>query len=254
MFFFISKILSFIISPLFWIFTLILIGVTSKKPKRKKRFIITSLIVLYFFSNSFIVDEVFRIYEKRDNTFEQVTEKYDVAIILGGFLTYDEQQNLVGFHESSDRFLQALKLYKTHKVKKLMIVGGSGRISRPDEKEGPILANYLMDIGIPERDIIIESESKNTRQNAVNTARILNEQFPDGKFILFTSGYHMFRSVKCFEEAGMKVTPFSVDHRVGKRKFDLDHLFIPNLGALINWEILFHEWLGVISYYLMGYI
>jgi len=96
--------------------------------------------------------------------------------------------------------------------------------------------------------VIIEKESKNTRENAVNVAKILNKDFPEGKYLLVTSGYHMPRAKRCFQKVGITVTPFSVDHYAGKRKFIFDHLFLPDIYIIAKWETLFHELVGFITY------
>jgi len=254
MFFFLSKILQFLISPVSWVFLLLLWGILSKNPKRKKRLIISSLLVFYFFSNSFIVDEVMRAYEERDVKYSEITETYDVVIVLGGFVTDDPTQELEGFHSSSDRLFHAIKLYQTGVAKKIMVVSGSGVITKQEEKEALVIENYLLKIGIPKTDLLIESESKNTHENAVNTALMLNEKYLDGKYLLVTSGYHMPRAIRCFEKVGLTITPFSVDQQAGERKFLIDHLFIPDTYALVKWEILLHEWTGFIAYKMAGYI
>lgn len=233
---------------------LLLWSLLTKLPKRKKKLLIIAFTLLYFFSNAFIVDEVYRWYEERNPTYNEISETYDVVIVLGGFTTYDEQNGLEGFHASTDRFLHGLKLYKTGKAKKIMLVGGSGSLSNPEEKEGVVMAGFLAKIGVPMEDIIVEKESKNTRENAVNAAKILNNDFADGKFLLVTSGYHMPRAKRCFEKIGVAVTPFSVDHYAGKRKFIFDHLFLPNTDSIAKWETLFHEWVGFIAYKILGYV
>ncbi|MCO6499525.1 MAG: YdcF family protein [Vicingus serpentipes] len=233
---------------------LLCLGLFIKNAKRKRKCYIAAVVLLYFFSNTFILDEAFRYYEERNPKALTNQQQYDAAIILGGFTTYDEGLQLEQFHSSIDRLLHGVQMYHTGKAKKIMLVGGSGSISRPNEKEGPILYNFLIKSGIPKNDIIVESQSKNTRENAVNAARILNEKFPHGQFVLVTSGYHMPRAKRCFDKVGLTVTPFSVDQYAGKRKYVLDHLFIPSASALAKWDMLFHEWFGYISYTIAGYI
>lgn len=252
MFFFISKILHALINPIVWVFIILTINFFNKR--NKKKLIIIAFTLLYVFSNSFLLDEAFRFYEERSINPLKETQQYDVAIILGGGTSYDNDLQLEQFHSSIDRLLHGVQLYHTGKAKKIMVVGGSGSISRPEEREGLILYNFLIKSGIPKQDIIVESSSKNTHENAVNTAEILNKEFKYGKFLLITSGYHMPRAKRCFQKAGIIVTPFSVDQYAGKRKYFLDHLFIPNAQALANWNIILHEWLGYISYKIVGYI
>ena len=254
MFFYLSKILFFLTTPIVWIFGLFLWGMLAKKPLRKKRLLWASLICFYFFSNPFITDEFVRAYEERNQPFSQLTEQYDVAIILGGFSNYDPDQDLVQFHSSTDRLSEGIRFYKTGKAKKIMISSGSGQIMRPDEKEALYIKDFLISIGIPEKDLIIESESKNTKENAENSAVILNEGFKNGKFVLITSASHMPRAKRCFTKAGVVVTPYSVDQQAGPRKFLLDHLFIPSVDSLARWQMLIKEWIGFTVYWIMGYI
>jgi uncharacterized SAM-binding protein YcdF (DUF218 family) len=254
MFFILSKILLFFLSPIIWIFTLLLWTFLTKNPLRKKKLFITTLVVFYFFSNSFIVDEFVRAYEERDQTFSELPSDFDVAIILGGFSSYDEKQEMVQFHRATDRLMAGIQLYKTGKTKKIMISSGSGSISSPNLKEALFIKDYLLSIGIPETDLIIESNSRNTRENALESAKILNKEYPSGKFILITSATHMPRAKRCFDKVNMTTTPYSVDHQAGPRKFVVDHILLPNAGCLTTWNSLTKEWIGFLVYKIAGHI
>ena len=254
MFFILSKILLFLATPIIWVFALLVWGILSKKPIRKKRLLRATVIVFYFFSNAFITDEFVRFYEERNQTYSELIETYDVAIVLGGFSSYDSEQELVQFHFSTDRLMAGIKLYKTGRAKKIMVSSGSGKIMNPDEKEALFIEDYLLAIGIPKEDIIIESESKNTRENAVNTAKILNEKYENGNYLLVTSAIHMPRAKRCFSKVGLPITPFSVDQQAGPRKYLIDHLFIPNVDSFARWQQLIKEWIGFIAYKFTGYI
>ena len=254
MFFILSKILLFLATPIIWVFGLLIWGILTKKPTRKKRLLWSTLIVFYFFSNAFIADEFVRLHEERNQSYSELNEVYDVAIVLGGFSSYDEKQELIQFHFATDRLMAGIKLYKTGRAKKIMISSGSGKIMNPDEKEALFIEDYLLSIGIPSEDILIESESKNTRENAVNSAKILDEKYLDGNYLLVTSAIHMPRAKRCFEKAGLTITPFSVDHQAGPRKYLIDHLLIPNIDSFARWQQLIKEWLGFIAYKFVGYI
>jgi len=135
-----------------------------------------------------------------------------------------------------------------------LISSGSGNLFNPDSREALIVQKYLLEIGIPSRDILVESESRNTRQNAVNSAEILNKSYPNGKFILVTSGYHIPRAEKCFKKLGIDVTLYGVDHYAGFRKYSLRNILLPKTYALFKWDLLIHEWVGMVSYKIMGYV
>lgn len=253
MFFILSKILIFITTPIVWVFGLLLWGILAKNPIRKKRLLWASVICLFFFSNGFITDEFVRAYEDRSVKYSDLNKTYDAVIVLGGFSSDDAEQELVQFHSATDRLMAGLKLYKTGKADKLMISSGSGQIMKPDEREALYIEKYLLEIGIPQEDLIIESESKNTRENAVNSAKILHKHYNKGEFILVTSAFHMPRAKRCFEKAGLNIIPFSVDQQAGPRKYLLDHLFIPNADNMRRWQMLTKEWMGFMAYKVMGY-
>lgn len=254
MFFILSKILLFLLDPIIWVFILLLWGIRTKNSVKKKKLLWATVFVFYFFSNAFITDEFVRAYEERNQTYSELTETYDVAIVLGGFSSYSYSQEQVQFHSATDRLMAGIKLYKTGKAKKIMIVSGSGKIMNPEEREALFIQDYLLSIDIPAKDLIIESESKNTRENAVNAAKILTELYTNGKYILITSATHMPRAKRCFSKVEIDVTPFSVDHQAGPRKYIFDHLFIPNLDSLRRWKSLIKEWTGTTVYKLKGYI
>jgi len=254
LFFILSKILLFLLDPIIWIFILLLWGILAKNSIKKKKILWSTLFVFYFFSNAFLTDEFVRAYEERNRTYSELTEKYDVAIVLGGFSSYDAAQEQVQFHSATDRLMAGIKLYKTGRVKKLMIVSGAGSILNQEDKEATFVRDYLLSIGIPLKDLIIESESKNTRENALFATKILKEKYSKGKFILVTSATHMPRAKRCFQQTKLTVTPFSVDHQAGPRKYIFDHLFIPDLDSLKRWKSLIKEWTGMIVYKLKGFI
>lgn len=254
MFFFISKIISFLLTPVFWVFSLLLFALISKNPKRKKRALVGAVVVLYFFSNSFILEEFNRVWEL-PATYYKDLKKYDAGIVLGGFMSYDYQFDRIQFHRGADRLFQAVELYKIGVIKKIFFVGGSGSIEFANMKEGVFVRRYLLTLGIPEDDIWIENESRNTRENAFNAKVILVENKIDsGKFLLITSGHHMRRALACFDVLGIDVTPYSVDRSASPvRRYSPGHLLIPNVNTLMWWDAVIHEWIGVIVYKMKGY-
>ncbi|MEE2700411.1 MAG: YdcF family protein [Bacteroidota bacterium] len=171
-----------------------------------------------------------------------------MAIVLGGVSGFDSNYNMLEFNASSDRILHAIKLYQQGVVKKILISGGTGLISGLDVRESPNLRRYLIDIGINKDDIIIEKESRNTIENAKYSAVILNRDFENGKFLLVTSALHMKRALLCFEKQDINVIPFSCDFSMSERKFDFEHLFLPDAEILERWETLIHEWVGYVVY------
>src|ERR1051325_134813 len=127
MFFFLSKILAFLITPVFWVFSLLVYAIFSKNEKRKRRSLIWAVVIFYFFSNGFILEEVNRLWEVPATSYQDL-KTYDAGIVLGGMLDYDVSLNRIQFQKGVDRLLQAVELYKRGNIKKIFFVGGSGSI------------------------------------------------------------------------------------------------------------------------------
>lgn len=249
-----SKILFFLITPIIWITGLLLLAVFSRNKKRQLIALIAGTMLLLIFTNSFILDEVMRKWEIPTVKNNEL-ETYDVGIVLGGMSSYDKDFGRINFQQGIDRLLQAIDLYKKGKIKKIFISGGSGSMVYKEDREAAYLKPYLINLQIPESDILIEAESKNTRENALFTAEVLKKIYPQGaKYLLITSAFHMRRSILCFEKVGLKVAPFTTDRFSGKRKFYFDHLFIPNTQTLVGWDVLIHELMGFATYKISGYI
>jgi len=255
MFFFISKILSFLYSPAFWIFFLLVFSLIFFNNKKKLKLnIICSLVFYFIFSNSFIVDEVMRLWEMPLTT--EVQTEYDAGILLGGgMVTLDAKTQRLIFLHNTDRFLQTLKLYKEKRIKKIIIAGGAGCLLFPNIAEAPLLKKYLLDINIPEKDIYIDSLSNNTYQNALYTKEIIEKSFSKkGKYLLITSAVHMRRSLACFKKLEIDVTPYTTTKHSGERRYQIDHLLMPNHQSFGYWEEFNHEFFGYIAYGVMGYL
>ena len=252
-FFIISKIFDFLIEPLVWIIVLLLLSLFSKTPKRKKRFLLTSIVLLLVFSNSFLFDEAMRAWEMKATKTSDIPGTYDAGIVLSGMIAYDHSFDRIQFDRRNDRLMQALSLYKMKKIKKLVLTGGSGSLVHTYIKESELIKKFLTDIGIPAEDLIIENKSNNTRENAIFAKEILQKELPGGKFLLITSAFHMRRALACFEKAGIEVLPYCADRYSGPRKFYPDHLLLPNAKILFDWNDLIHEMLGYIVYKIMGY-
>jgi len=212
---------------------------------------------LLFFSNSFIVDEFIRLWEipiTKDTGLQN--KSFDAGIVLGGgMITKDVENNRMIFRNNVDRILQAVYLYDKKIIKKIIISSGSGSLVYRNMLEASLLKQYLVNsIKIPSDDIIIDSLSDNTHENAIHTSKIINTYFKNGNFLLITSAIHMRRALGCFKKQDINVMPYSTDKITGKRRWDILYLISPNIQAIVKWQNLIHEVIGYYIYRLMGYI
>ncbi len=166
MFFILSKILAFVIAPYTWLFFGLIFLLKKLWNTPYKKWVFGFTIFMYVISNSFLVDEVVRVWEYCDDDIYLKDTKYDLAIVLGGMGRIDERQDRFDFNQSGDRLFQTLELYHKQRVEKILITGGSGSISKPHHREAAYIKKYLKNIAIPDSNIIIENNSKNTYENA----------------------------------------------------------------------------------------
>lgn len=254
MFFILSKLLNVLITPIFWIVLLALLGLILSKQKYKIRLFTASAIMLLFFTNPFIADEAIRLWTIKASPYEKLERNYDYGIVLTGMCSYDPQYKRINFLKSSDRLWQTMDLYNRGYLDKIFIVGGSGYVRNPDFTEAAYLKDYLMRNGIPKKDIIAETKSRNTYENTVNAAAYLHENCnSDCTYLLISSGYHLRRANACFEKQHIQATCFATDRYVGDRKWQIEHLIRPRVSALGRWNILLHEISGYVMYKIMGY-
>ncbi|MCC6817529.1 MAG: YdcF family protein [Bacteroidia bacterium] len=246
MFFYLSKILLFLLKPLIWVLGVLLSAIWTKdESKRKRRLIIASLL-LFLLSNNFLVNEAFLIYEDRDKT--ELDSSYEVGLVLGGFSKEDTSLNRTVFFEANDRLMQALRAYKKGLIKKIMISSGNASVFHTQLKEGDAVHNFLLEIGVPDSAIIVENQSRNTLENIQFSRRILDSLGVKSKILVFTSAWHIPRTRLCTNNQ-MDADFFATNHFGDpKRDYTPANLLVPTAKAISNIEILLKEIVGYVFY------
>ena len=137
----------------------------------------------------------------------------DVIIMLGGGAMPDSPDvDGVGALCSSpaNRLLTAVRLQRKLGVPILL---SGGQVYEDTGAEAKIARRILIDLGVPEEQILVETRSINTTQNARYSAEILRAQDLTQP-ILVTSAFHMKRAVLNFEKQGVDVVPYPADYQV----------------------------------------
>ena len=137
----------------------------------------------------------------------------DVIIMLGGGAMPDSPDvDGVGALCSSpaNRLLTAVRLQRKLGVPILL---SGGQVYEDTGAEAKIARRMLIDLGVPEEQILVETRSINTTQNARYSAEILRAQGLTQP-ILVTSAFHMKRAVLNFKKQGVDVVPYPADYQV----------------------------------------
>ena len=114
---------------------------------------------------------------------------YDYVICLGAGLIEGERVSKL----LANRLDKAKKVYERSMTScKIIASGGQGG----DEKISEALAmkNYLVEQGVPENDIILEDQSKNTWENLENSQAIIQKRKGRQWVAVVTSNYHVLRT------------------------------------------------------------
>lgn len=255
MFFVLSKVLSFLTHPFSWIVILLLIAWISKRPFLSRYSFRTAIVALLFFSNTVVFLEFARWWEPEGTKIEEVGH-YDCAIVLGGMAEWDNTNERLSLRRGGDRIWQAINLYHLGKVDRLLISGANGYLGEDKLDEANQFKEILVQNGIPDSVILVESISKNTHENAVESKKVLDGHPEISSVLLITSALHMPRAEACFAKAGFdSFDTFTTDHYTGdERSYKLDQIIIPNVSTLVCWRQLIKEWIGYTIYAMMGYL
>jgi uncharacterized SAM-binding protein YcdF (DUF218 family) len=256
MFFYLSQFLSFLALPLTMILILIICGAVFLRKSWGKRSLWAGIILLLFFTNPFLSNLAILTWEPNFKPFDQV-ENYELGIVLTGVTNLSKTAyDRTFFQKGADRITHALQLYRMGKIKKILISGGQGLNPVNEQSEAELLQRFLIMTGMPDSDILIEDQSKNTAQNAQFTKAFLeqNNISADQEFLLITSAFHMYRAKRCFDKAGLNTQTFPADYYSHDVKYDLPSILYPTAESLIIWNKLIKEWLGIAMYKLAGYI
>jgi uncharacterized SAM-binding protein YcdF (DUF218 family) len=251
MFFVFSKILAFMFNPLVWVMLLLLWAMLSKKQPRKKKLLLITFLIFFLFGNSFLQNEAAILVEKKYRQSKPET-KTTYGILLGGFCFYDETTENVHLAESGDRFFQAITLFNQGFFDTLVVSGGSGSLTKPEQKEAQFIHDYFVQNNWNTNKLIIEKESRNTRENALFTSNLIHDK--SKPVYLISSGFHMKRAKFCFHKVGFEVIPYATNFISDPgRKYTFEAFIIPSPKAFMKWELIIKEWLGYVIYKIRGY-
>lgn len=255
MFFILSKTLSFFIQPVAIIGLLILSSFVIRTPiwRVRLRWIATGL--FFFFSNDFLANEVMRAWEVPAPAYSSLKPHKLGIVLTGATIPYHQPDDRVYFNRGADRVYHTVELYKRGLIERILISGGSGRLTGENEPEANKFRKAMIVMGVDSTAILIENETRNTYESAVAVKPMLDSLgYSESDCLLITSAFHMRRSLACYYKAGVKLEPFATDFYAHPREFYPDVLLVPKIDAIMIWQKLIREWVGMVAYKLAGYI
>jgi len=120
------------------------------------------------------------------------------------------------------RVVEGARLYRLLDRPTIIVSGGVTGRDEGARPEAEAMRDAILQLGVPADRVVIEAESKTTRQEAILIARMLADR-PRQPIVLVTSPTHMPRSLAVFRAAGLDPVPsvaaYKSDHSVERLRW-----------------------------------
>ncbi|MBK5073813.1 envelope biogenesis factor ElyC [Budviciaceae bacterium CWB-B4] len=222
MLFILKKIIGNLLLPLPFLLLLMAIALLllwfSRWQKSAKTLLTVSWLGLLLLSLQPVADRLLMPIENQYATYQK-NDPIDYIVVLGGGYTYNPEwapsSNL--FPNSLPRVTEGVRLYRQHPGAK-MIFTGAEAISNP-LPNAKVAAMVAESLGVPEQDIIILPQAKDTIEEAQTVAQIAQQK----TLLLVTSANHLPRAMRIFQKEGLNPIPAPANQ-------------LATLGPLNPWE------------------
>ena len=114
------------------------------------------------------------------------------------------------------RLDKAIKVYHKGGDRAYLVLSG-GREAEGRVSEAEAMRRYLVKREIPEEKMILEDQSRNTRQNLRFSKKLIDERPGSKKLALISSNYHIFRCMGIAKTLGIKCR--GIGAKVRKRRW-----------------------------------
>lgn len=234
---------------------LLYLGFSARSGRRRRLFLML-FAGFYLQANAWLVSGAFRLWEPLPRSVSSLPRSYETGILLTGGLTGYPVHGLdfpqPGPH--ADRLLATYHLYKAGAIRSVLITGTDHPdLLKQGLGEGQQARSLLISWGIPEGAIQLESRARNTYENALFSAPVLQQRLPADRYLLITSAFHMRRAIGCFQKAGIPVDPFPTGFHGLSAPFSLKRMLLPAPQATGALALLWREWAGFLIYKVLGY-
>lgn len=168
-----------------------------------------------------------------------------IVVASGGHLPGDSRVEDVLTHSSHIRIVKGATWWLQNRHAQLVITGRDTYRRNPS-RSIDLMREEAIEQGVPADRIILEPQSRNTREHPRNVLRLpgIKRQTRIG---LVTSDWHMRRTKREFERHFTVVIPFPSIDGDDDPSYSLSN-FLPNSYALQISKIMLQEWIGLAWY------
>jgi uncharacterized SAM-binding protein YcdF (DUF218 family) len=166
-------------------------------------------------------------------------------------LPFTEKATIVGTR-NADLLLCGLAYVQARIAPKVVLAEGAlGVFSRRHANGTADLQEWAAFLGYPSNSTITSSEGVATHERAHAIGRLLGS---NQRILLIDEAIHLPRSVAAFGKVGFTVTPIPCDyHNVPDDPWNVSD-FVPHAGNLSALSEAVYEYVGLLTYWLRGFI
>ena len=248
--FVLSKLLSAITQPLFWLslWWLLALVLLPRFRRLASSMLWGGMLVLGLLGFNAAPDALLRSLESQYKVPTLKQGNYYAGVIVlggatGGPAIYKAHAQ-VPLGEAAERMTEPVALMRKFPNFELIFSGGEGRLVPTGTTEAEIAKVFYEEQGVDMKRVTLESKARNTRENARQVAALLGERCKQ-PWLLVTSAWHMPRSMAEFEATGCNVTAYPVDFHTAEESSWTEYSMAGSLGA---WQKALHEYLGMFVY------
>lgn len=262
MFVFLSKSLPLLIYPLGLASLLLILAFLWLKARRAA--VALAFILLWLGGSRYVAYALVRSLESRYPSLSVAPPADAIVVLGGGMRSGDAPRPMAEINEAGDRLLYGAKLYRDGAAEIVLVTGGSIEWLQPQgvSDEANDMAGLMTVLGVPAAALWVEAESRNTYENALYSAQLLEAEGLD-HVLLVTSAMHMPRAAPLFEAQGLRVTPAPTDFLVSDAEWQqlwragfagtLINL-LPDAEYLVYTTRCLKEYVGIVVYGLRGWL
>jgi uncharacterized SAM-binding protein YcdF (DUF218 family) len=181
----------------------------------------------------------------------------DVIVVLGsGSATYQvggHHLNVISL-QGALRVLEGARLYWLLQQPTVIVSGGVTSTMVGSRPESEAMRDAIVQLGVPPDHVVLESESKTTRDEAIVLRQLLTERGDrpaDRPIVLVTSALHMGRALGVFRSVGLNPVPSAAPYKS-------DHAFesyrwLPAQGGMLLFDEFIYDTAAALYYSTRGW-